>query len=83
MLRRCEAGDDNEESGSINLLDAVEERIANVPPHSISDCQLPREGRLVEIDKKADHQVPEEDVFVVEARAGEVEEGRQPREKES
>lgn len=62
-----------------HLLDAVEKRVPNIPFVTISDLQLPRQLRLVEIDEQADGQVPHLDLLVVETAAGGPEKGRQSR----
>lgn len=57
------------------LFGAVQKGIANIPAQAIGDDKPPGQGRLIEIGEEADCQVTQEDVLMVEARAGEAEEG--------
>lgn len=59
----------------ISLLDAVEERIGDVPGGAVGDDETKGQSGLVEIREEADGEVAELDVLEVEARGGEVEVG--------
>lgn len=62
----------------VGLFGAVEERVANVPLGAVANDEAPGERcGLVQIEQQADRQVPQLDLLVVEAGAGDAEVGGQ------